>query len=86
MVGRVMVFPATNHESRMLKLTHWLRAVAIAAPAMPMSNVKMNSGSSSRLRMPPDVSPTMASRAFPSARRMLLSRKDAAMTGAANRM
>ncbi|OPZ58759.1 MAG: hypothetical protein BWY88_00942 [Synergistetes bacterium ADurb.Bin520] len=65
------------------KLTHWLSAVAMAAPAMPRRKVKMKRGSRKMLRIPPAVMPIMANWALPSARRMLFRRKDAAMMGAA---
>ncbi|OPZ40542.1 MAG: hypothetical protein BWY99_00638 [Synergistetes bacterium ADurb.BinA166] len=91
--GRLLVTPPRlmrvidcflmNQEMSIPKLTHWLMAVAIAAPAMPRSSTKMNIGSSTRLSRPPVVSPTIARRAFPSARSMLFSRKEAAIIGAA---
>ena len=49
--------------------TIWLSMVAAAAPAMPQPNPKMNSGSSSMFKMPPEIWPTMLSRLSPSARR-----------------
>ena len=52
--------PRVQPASRMQKLTNWLMTVAIAAPAMPIPNTKMNSGSSAMLRMPPAAMPTIA--------------------------
>ena len=60
--------------------------VASAAPAMPISKTKMNSGSSPTFRSPPTHMPYIESVASPSARRTLLSTNDAHMTGAASRM
>ena len=77
---------ARKQLSSMQKLMNWLRMVAMAAPAMPMSKVKMNSGSSTMFRMPPAEMPTMASVAFPSARSTLLSTNEAHMNGAPYRM
>ena len=39
------------------KLTNWLRMVAQAAPATPMSKTKMNKGSSPTLSTAPKVMP-----------------------------
>ena len=70
----------------MQKLISWLSAVASAAPAMPMSKTKMNSGSSATFRRPPAQMPYMESIASPSERSVLFSTNDAHMTGAASRM
>ena len=41
------------------KLTNWLRIVASAAPAMPMSNAKISSGSSAMFSTAPETRPIM---------------------------
>ena len=81
-----MLRPCRNCHPRIRKLTSWLSAVASAAPAMPISKTKMNSGSSPTFRSPPTHMPYIESVASPSARRTLLSTNDAHMTGAASRM
>ena len=83
---RTMLRPWRNSHARMQKLTSWLSAVASAAPAMPMSKAKMNSGSSATFRRPPAQMPYMESIASPSERSVLFSTNDAHMTGAASRM
>ena len=60
------VRPRRNMDSRMPKLTHWLRAVARPAPPVPMPNPKMNTGSSAMFSKPPVTRPIMAKLALPS--------------------
>ena len=57
--------------SRMQKLTTCESAVASAAPAVPISNAKMRMGSSTMLRIPPAVMPTMPYIVSPSKRSRL---------------
>lgn len=82
----------------MRKLMHWLSRVAMAAPAVPrfrpgrtmpkgrVISRRMKMGSRTIFRIPPMVMPAMERVACPSARRTLLSTKEAAMMGAPKRM
>ena len=71
---------------RIAKLTHWLATVAIAAPAVPISNVKMSSGSSAMLIRPPEQRPTMDTTAAPSALKMQFKMNEQHIMGAPMRI
>ena len=83
---RTIDLPARKTASRTAKLTAWLIAVARAAPAVPISNVNMKSGSRKTFRTPPIPSPHIAMRDSPSARSVLLSTNEAQLSGAAARI
>ena len=80
------VLPRRYMDSRMKKLTTWLRPVARPAPPVPIPKPKMNTGSSAIFRMPPVTRPTMAKLALPSYRRMLFITRLDIMKGAASRI
>lgn len=46
--------PRTKKEARIARLTHWLNRVAMAAPEMPMSKVKIRMGSNTMFSSPPN--------------------------------
>ena len=52
--------PLAQPASSRQKLVNWLMMVAQAAPATPISRVKIKSGSSPMFKMAPLVMPTMA--------------------------
>ena len=54
------LFPVMKAMRRIMKLMNWLRAVAMAAPAVPNPNTKMNNGSKAMFSTPPVVMPTIA--------------------------
>ena len=72
--------------SRMAKLVSCEIAVAIDAPAMPMSNTKISSGSRSIFSTPPEIMPTMPYVAKPWKRRRLFIDNDPIMNGAARKI
>ena len=56
--GLIFTVPMrSDRTKRIMKLTTWLIAVAIAAPDIPSPKTKMNNGSRKRLRIPPVVRP-----------------------------
>ena len=81
-----MLLPRKNAMDRIAKLTHWLATVAMAAPAVPISNVKMKSGSSAMLISPPEQRPIMDTTAAPSALKMQFRTNEQHMMGAPMRM
>ena len=60
------VLPRRYMDSKMPKLTSWLRPVARPAPPVPIPSPKIKTGSRAMLRMPPVTRPTMAKLALPS--------------------
>ena len=81
-----MLLPRKNEIDRITRLTHWLATVAMAAPAVPISNVKMKSGSSAMLIRPPEQRPTMDTTAAPSALNTQFRTNEQHMMGAPIRM
>ena len=53
-------FLKLHWPNRMQKLMHWLKTVAMAAPAMPISKPKIKIGSRIMFKIPPVVIPNMA--------------------------
>ena len=80
------LLPDRKQNSRIKKLTVWLIAVAIAAPPICRPKTLINSGSSAMFSTPPVKMPAIANLALPSARRILLSTNEPAITGAASRI
>ena len=78
--------PRTKKEDKIKKLTHWLNNVAMAAPAIPISNTKIKMGSSTMFSTPPALMPMAERWALPCQRIRLLSTKDNTITGAPSRM
>ena len=82
---RVSCFFKKNH-SRVQNPAHWLRAVARAAPSVPMPSPKMKSGSRATFSRLPAPSPSMDNVARPSAFMATLSTKEAEKMGADSKM
>ena len=60
MAGRMRRLPPLRvPASSRQKLTNWLSIVASAAPAMPMLNVKISSGSRAMFSTAPEAMPIM---------------------------
>ena len=70
-------------ESRISIPIYCEAAVAIPAPAIPISKVKIRSGSRIILRIPPVAMPIIASFAIPSKRRILFITNEVVIAGAA---
>ena len=77
-----MLLPERNSARRIVRLVSCETTVASAAPAMPISSLNMNSGSSAILTSPPVQRPIMERFASPSAFKILLSTNEVHMTGA----
>ena len=84
--SRTSLFPFKKSTSRMMKLTVWLSAVAIAAPAVPNPSPKIKMGSRIIFRIPPVPIPSMPSTDFPSHLKILFITKEAHIIGAASNM
>lgn len=69
---RMSLCPRTKKEARIARLTHWLNRVAMAAPEMPMSKVKIRMGSNTMFSSPPNPRPITDRLAFPCHRSKLL--------------
>ena len=74
--------PLNDIRSRMRKPTTWLMRVAIAAPCIPISKLKISRGSSNMFNTAPENTPNMAYMALPWKRIWLLSVKEVVIKGA----
>ena len=78
---KITYYPKNKLKKRK-KLIVWITKVAIAAPLIPSFNTNINIGSRMIFRMPPILREIIEKKAFPSARKILFSTKEAAIKGA----